>query len=199
MSRFEAALAAFDRANAEDPERVLVAGVARPKQLVHAERLSAWVLRLDPQAPEAARLAARCQHLRRFEHPRSEFPEGRVGYLKWRTALGRFHAAAAREILERVGYDTETIEEVARINQKQGLRGPTNTQLIEDALCLVFLEYELRDFVAKHPRGKVLEVLSKTWKKMSSNGQAYAQSLALPNELAELVAEALTPLAAPDR
>jgi len=191
MSRFEEAIAAFDAANAEDPNRILVAGVSRPRELVQAERLTAWVLRLAPQASEVERLAARCQHLRRFAHPRSEFPEGRIGYLKWRTELGRRHARAAEEILERVGYDAASIAQVRRLNQKQGLHTDPSTQLIEDALCLVFLEHELEAFAAKHPSEKVADILRKTWKKMSVAAHQQALRLPLPDELRATVLLAL--------
>lgn len=191
MSPFELAVAAFDAANSKDPNLIEVDGQMRPRELVQSERLSAWVRRLEPNAPEAAQLAARCQHLRRWERPRSDFPPGRVGYLKWRTELARFHADCAQEILQRVGYDAATLAEVRSINQKQGLRSNPNAQLIEDALCLVFLEHELSQFGAKHPHEKVLEILRKTWKKMSARAQDMALNLPLPQATQALVQSAL--------
>src|SRR5262245_44139240 len=103
--RFQRAVEAFDRLNGEDPNQESCDGVPRPRELVHAERLSTWVARLEPNASEALRLAAHCQHLRRWEIPRSSYPEGRVGYLKWRSELGRFHADTAASVLANVGYD----------------------------------------------------------------------------------------------
>jgi Domain of unknown function (DUF4202) len=178
-ARFAAAILAFDRANGEDPNLERAGDQQRPRELVHAERLSAWVLRIEPDASEALRLAARCQHLRRWEIPRSNYASGRVGYLKWRTELGRFHADAAQRILETVGYEPNVIEQVRRINLKQGLHSNADTQTMEDALCLEFIENELEAFLARYPEDKILEILQKTWKKMSPRGHAHAQTLAL--------------------
>lgn len=189
--RFHSAIAAFDRANAEDPHRLLVDGVSRPRELVDAERLSAWVNRLDPNASEALQLAARCQHIRRFESPRESFPDGRVGYLQWRTQLGRFHAETSARILTEAGYEPELIEAVRRINLKQGLHSNPDTQTIEDALCLVFLEFEFDAFRIKHPSEKVIEIVRKSWKKMSVRGQEAALGLAFSPESLTLVKQAL--------
>src|SRR5688572_14815512 len=134
--RFESAIAAFDQANAEDPAHEQVGGVARPRELVHAERLAAWVERLEPSPSEALRLAARCQHLQRWKIPRSSYPDGRVGYLRWRTQLARFHADRAAEILASAGYERALIDQVRRINLKQGMRSDPDVQTMEDALCL---------------------------------------------------------------
>lgn len=193
--RFEAALRAFDAANAEDPSSIQDGGRARPRELVQAERLSRWVERREPNASEALLLAARCQHLRRWCIPRTRFPEGRVGYLQWRTELGRFHAAESERILRELGYDEPTIAQVKKINLKQGLRSDPATQVMEDALCLSFLEHELAEFAGKHERVKVLEILRKTWKKMSPRGHELGLELArtLPAETGALIREALAP------
>lgn len=190
-SRLQQAIAAFDRVNAEDPHLRVVDGSPRPRELVDAERLAAWVQRLEPEASEALRLAAHCQHLRRFEIPRSSFPEGRVGYLQWRTQLGRFHADSATSVLESLGYERPLIDEVRRINLKQNLHSNPDTQTMEDALCLVFLEFELEEFCAKHPPDKVIEVLRKTWKKMSPRAHGAALGLPFSAEALALVQRAL--------
>jgi hypothetical protein len=192
-SRFQAAISAFDRANSEDPHALNVAGEARPRELVDAERLSAWVERLVPDASEALRLAARCQHIRRWQIPRGSYPAGRVGYLQWRTQLGRFHADTVTRLLEEIGYGPELIEAVRRINLKQGLHSNPDTQTMEDALCLAFLEFELAEFCAKYPEEKVIEVVRKTWKKMSARGHELALTLPFTPGSLELVKRALTP------
>lgn len=171
--RFRRAVEAFDRANAEDPN--LENG--RPRELVHAERLEAWVRRLDPEASEALRLAARCQHIRRWTIPRSRFPEGREGYLQWRAALAEFHARTAAEILREAGYDAETIERVRRLNLKRGLKTDREVQTLEDALCLTFLESQFAEFSARTDEAKMVEILRKTWSKMSDRGRAEALRL----------------------
>ena len=192
-SRFKAAIDAFDRANAEDPHMLDVAGEQRPRELVDAERLSAWVERLEPDASEALRLAARCQHIRRWQISRESFPPGRVGYLQWRTQLGRFHADTATRLLEEAGYERELIDAVRRINLKQGLHSNPDTQTMEDALCLAFLEFEFAEFCDKHPAEKVIEVVQKTWKKMSARGHELALTLPFSPASLELVKRALAP------
>ena len=192
-SRFQKAIEAFDRANAEDPHTVLSNGTQRPRELVSAERLSAWVARLEPHPSEALLLAARCQHIRRWQIPRESYPAGRVGYLQWRTQLARFHADTAAQLLAESGYEQESIDAVRRINLKQNLRSSPETQTMEDALCLSFLEFEFDDFIAKYPPEKVIEVVQKTWRKMSARGQALALQLPLSAFALELVTRALTP------
>ena len=192
MDRFAEAIAAFDRENAEDPVSVRVDTQGRPRELVQAERLSAWVDRLRPDAPEALRLAARCQHLRRWEIPRNTYPDGRIGYLEWRKALSRFHADRSTEILRRTGYDEETIGRVRTINQKRGLKIDRDVQTMEDALCLVFLEHELGEFASKHPAEKVVDILRKSWRKMSDEGHAEALKLKFSPDMKAIVERALS-------
>jgi hypothetical protein len=189
--RFQRAIEEFDRMNAADPRSINVDGVDRPYELVQSQRLSAWVERLDPQASEALRLAARCQHLRRWEIPRSELPPGRAGYLQWRTRLARFHADESARMLRAAGYDEAVVDHVRRINLKQGLRSDPDVQTMEDALCLSFMEHELESFSEKHADDKIIEILRKTWKKMSARGHEAALALPLSPRLAKLVREAL--------
>ena len=191
-SRFEKAIATFDELNGADPVLEDVDGVPRPRLLVQAERLAAWVARLEPNASEALRLAAHCQHLERWKIARSEFPEGRAGYLQWRTRLGRFHAERAREVLASSGYDEAALHAVEIIVTKQHLRSNPDSQTMEDALCLVFLESEFDDFLRKYPdETKAVEILQKTWKKMSARGHEAALGLALSESGRALVARAL--------
>jgi hypothetical protein len=188
------AIAAFRAHNAQDPNRILDAGVERPKELVAAERLAAWVARLEPSASEALVLASHCQHLGRWELPRSDFPDGRIGYLSWRKALARRHADRAAAILRDAGYDEALIAEVRAMNLKQGLHTNPDTQSMEDALCLSFLEFELDEFAAKHDDAKVVDIIQKTWGKMSERGHARALELApsLPPRAGALVQRALS-------
>ncbi|MEO6599003.1 MAG: DUF4202 domain-containing protein [Polyangiaceae bacterium] len=189
--RFARAIEAFDRANAEDPQTLAVEGQALPRELVQAQRLAAWVDRLEPHGSEALRLAARCQHIRRWQIPRGSYPPGRVGYLQWRTQLGRFHAETATRILEEAGYERALIDEVRRINLKQNLHSNPDSQTMEDALCLSFLEFEFEEFCAKYPSDKVIEVVQKTWKKMSVRGHEAALGLPLSPASLAVVTRAL--------
>jgi hypothetical protein len=190
--RFERARTLCDELNAGAPVREIEGGRQRPRLLLQAERLSAWVSRLDPGASEALRLAARCQHLERWKIPRTDFPEGRVGYLKWRTKLGQFHATRAAEVLRSVGYDEELIARVERIVRKQGITSEPDTQTMEDALCLVFLEHEFDAFMQKYPdEDKAVDILQKTWGKMTPRGHTAALALPLGDAAKALVGRAL--------
>lgn len=190
-ARFEAAISRFDALNAKDPNLELESGGSRPRQLVQAERLAAWVERLEPNASEALRLAARCQHLERWAIPRERFPEGRAGYLRWRTELGRFHADRATEILRDVGYPDELVQAVRKIVLKQNLRSNPDSQRMEDALCLSFLEHELASFARRYPLEKTVDILRKTWRKMSPRAHELALALELPEDVRRLVEAAL--------
>lgn len=192
QERFQRAISEFDRLNAADPVLEPSPDGPRPRLVLQAERLSKWVERLSPEASEPLRLAARCQHLERFRIPRESFPEGRTGYLRWRTELGRFHAERAASVLLELGYETDTIERVKSIVTKQNLRSNPDSQTIEDALCLVFLEFELEAFLAKYPDAdKAVEILRKTWKKMSERGHAAALALPLSDAAKALIGRAL--------
>lgn len=175
--RFDRAVAEFDRLNGEDPTTVKVDGKVRPRALVHADNVTHWIGQLSPKPSEALRLAARCQHLMRFRFPRSDFPEGRVGYLQWRKAAARFHAAEAEQVLKRVGYETQTISKVKRIILKQGMNLDLDVQTMEDALCLSFLQNDFAGFIEAHSDEKVLHILRTTWEKMSDQARLEAQSL----------------------
>jgi hypothetical protein len=188
MDRFERARLAFDQLNGLDPVKETVDGVPKPRLVVQADRLSVWIERLDPGASEALRLAARCQHIERWTIARDEFPPGRVGYLQWRTKLARFHADRAESVLRGAGYDDDDVQAVRRIVTKQNLHSSPDSQTMEDALCLVFLEFELDAFLEKHPdEEKALEILEKTWKKMSSRGRQAALGLSLSPRARKLV------------
>jgi len=189
--RLEAALRRFDEANARDPNTEVVDGVSQPRELVYARRLTEWVLRLRPDAPEALRLAARCQHLCRWEIPRDSYPMTRPGYLKWREDLKKFHAEKAGQILRETGYPEETIRRVQSLNLKQNLAHDPECQNLEDALCLVFLEFQLAELARKLDADKVINAIEKSWKKMSPAGRELALKLPLGAPLRSLVEKAL--------
>lgn len=176
--RFERAVAAIDAVNAADPNTLVVGGRARPKELAHAEMVTAWVRRLRPDASEALLLAARAHHLRRWAVPRAAYPAGRAGYLRWRRDLHERHAAEAGEILRAVGYDEGTIERVQAIIRKRNLGADPEVQALEDALCLVFLETQFADLAARTERAKMVDIVRKTAKKMSPAGIRHAVDLA---------------------
>ena len=140
-SRFEAAIRRFDSANSLDPNLEIVEGIARPRELIYAERLTHWVLKLCPDASEELRLTARCQHICRWMIARSSYPMTRPGYLKWREDLKKFHAEKAGEILRAVGYPEETVAKVQTLNLKKNFPQDPVSRVLEDALCLVFQDF----------------------------------------------------------
>jgi hypothetical protein len=189
--RFQAALGRFDALNAQDPHTELVDGRPEPKELVYAQRMTDWLHRLEPDASVALQLAARGQHLMRWQIPRETFPKDRAGYIRWRTTLYDFHAERAAEALRAAGYDDVTIERVRSLIRKENLKSDADAQTLEDVICLVFLEHYFADFARDHDEEKLLKILRKTWKKMSDRGHAAATKLSLgPRELA-LIAKAL--------
>ena len=197
--RFGRAIAAIDAANADDPHRITVAGEERPKELVHAELATAWVRRLRPDAGEGLLLAARAHHLRRWAIPRSSYPEGRSGYLRWRRALQRAHADDVGRILEAEGYDSTVVGRVQEIIQKRRLSSDPEVQTFEDALCLVFLETQLTDFADRYA-DKAADVLEKTIEKMSEHGKALALELDVSPAERSLLSEVIgSPRDAPSR
>jgi Domain of unknown function (DUF4202) len=185
--RFNSAIRCFDAANAEDPQREAVDGVPHPKELLYAQRMTAWLDRFAPDASEALRLAARCQHIRRWMIPRSHYPMDRRGYLHWRAALAKFHADTAAEILHEVGYEEAIIRRVQSLLRKEGLKRDPEVQCLEDVICLVFLESYCADFASHHDAAKVLGILRKTWDKMSLRGRETARRLDLPQEMHRLI------------
>ncbi|MCR9144793.1 MAG: DUF4202 domain-containing protein [bacterium] len=190
--RLAAAHEKFDAANAEDPnETQLPDGSTQPKELIYGQRMTEELLRFAPDAPESVHLAARCQHIRRWKIPRKDYPMDKAGYHKWRTILYKFHADQAAEILTEVGYDPETIDRVAFLLQKKKLRSDADTQTLEDVICLTFLRHYFVDFADQHPEEKVVDIVRKTWGKMSEAGHAAALKLDLAPESLRLVQLAL--------
>ena len=176
------ALRRFDEENARDPHQY---------ELRYAEWLSEWVRRLAPDASEALRLAARCQHLCRWEIPRSSYEMTRAGYLKWRAELKKFHATKSAGILTEAGYGSEMVERVQALNLKQNLGRDPEMQVLEDALCLVTLEHQLAELMAKHDEEKMIGILQKTWKKMSPAGHDAALGLKYTEAELGLIQKAL--------
>ena len=191
--RFQRVIRSIDQANGEDPNSEVVDGVAQPKEQLYGMRMQEWVEELDPGASEALRIAARSQHIRRWEIPRSDYPMDRKGYLRWRTTLYAFHADRASEILRAQEYDAETIEHVRTLLQKRNLRTDTDVQTLEDAAALVFLVHHLDDFLKRDDIGeeKAIDIIRKTWKKMPERGHEAASALTLSDESTALLEKAL--------
>jgi hypothetical protein len=189
--RYRRAIAGIDAANAADPVTIVVDGEERPKEQAHAEFMTAWVTRLDPSATEVQLIAARAHHLRRWTVPRSSYPDGRAGYLRWRTALRKQHAEEVAAILESEGYDADEVEAVQRIIRKEGLGTDPAVQVQEDALCLVFLQTQLAGTVDQLGDDHVVEVIRKTAAKMSPAARDHIGAVAMRDHDRDLIARAL--------
>jgi hypothetical protein len=189
--RFRKAISRFDQENARDPHREEFEGRAEPRELVYAKRLSSWVMRLAPVASEELRLASRCQHICRWEIPRDRYEMTRAGYLRWRADLKQFHAAKAGEILRESGYPDEMIIRVQELNLKKSFPRDPDSRILEDALCLIFLEFQFADLASRTDEAKVINALQKSWKKMTAQGHAHALELSLGAKEKALLATAL--------
>ncbi|UGU16890.1 DUF4202 domain-containing protein [Sinomicrobium kalidii] len=191
VSKFEMAIGRIDAENAEDPNVETVNGVTFPKELLYARRMTEKLLDFYPEASGELQIAARAQHICRWKIDRKQYPMDRVGYLKWREALKKFHAEKTSEILKDLGFEDTFAERVSFLIRKKQLKKDEETQILEDVVCLVFLQYYFDDFAAKHPEEKIIDIVQKTWAKMSESGQQAALELKLSPEASGLVKKAL--------
>jgi hypothetical protein len=191
--RFQRALWRFDKENSRDPNVEVVGGVSRPRELLYAERLTDWVLKLCPDASEELRLAARCQHICRWIIPRDKYERTKAGYLRWRNELKKFHAQKAGEILREVGYDEEMVARVQGLNLKKDFPHSEASRAIEDALCLVFLQYQFAELAAKSTEEQMINALRKSWNKMTDAARAEAMKLIYAPRERALLEKALKP------
>ncbi len=191
QQRFQKAIQLFDELNSADPNKEEFAGDIHAKELLYAQRMTERLQVFAPDASEALQLAARCQHICRWEIPRSTFPTGRKGYNQWRSTLKSFHAEKAATILKKVGYEAAMIEGVQFLVLKKQLKRNKETQILEDVICLVFLEFYFINFAARHEEEKVIDILQKTWRKMSEEGQQAALNLSLDEVALNLIKKAV--------
>lgn len=192
QERFKQAIALFDAANAQDPNQ----DEGQPKELLYAKRMTEMIGRFAPDASEVAQLAVRAQHIQRWTVPRSNYPLGKPGYFAWRTGLYRFHAETAGALMQQAGYDAAMIEQVKAAVGKQGIKTNPDTQMLEDVTSLVFLEHYMLGFAGQHAdysEDKWLDIIRKTWKKMSGEAQTFATSggIKLPEPLLPLILKAV--------
>lgn len=191
VDKLHKAFALFDQANTQDPNVEVFEGKSYPKELLYAIRMTDRLDTFEPEASEPLKLTARCQHICRWEIPRESYPMDRQGYLKWRQDLKKFHAEKAGQILREVGYSQEIIEKVAFLLEKKQLKKNPETQTLEDVICLVFLEFYFEAFAKKYEEDKLVDILQKTWRKMSERGQATALKLPLSPNALDLIGKAM--------
>lgn len=177
VERFNRTIAAFDNANAQDPNQEVHEGKTYPKELLYGQRMSQYLLSFRPTASEVLQLAARSQHIRRWEIPRNSFAAGRSGYLQWREKLKVYHASLAEEIMQDAGYPLEDIERMQKLILKKGLKSDDEVQALEDVVCVVFLRYYFEDFAKDYEPEKIKDILQKTLRKMSEAGIDFAKNL----------------------
>ncbi|WP_372745128.1 DUF4202 domain-containing protein [Lutibacter sp.] len=190
--KFNKAIKLFDEANSSDPNTENFEGKEFPKELLYAMRMTEQLNKFAPNSSEALQLTVRCQHICRWEIPRDSYEMNRVGYLKWRQDLKDFHAKKASEILKSVGYDAQTIADVEFLLLKKQLKKNADTQTLEDVVCLVFLEYYFLKFSEKYSEEKLIDIVQKTWKKMSEKGHKAALELKLTDTALALITKALS-------
>ncbi|TNC95703.1 MAG: hypothetical protein FD121_1328 [Gallionellaceae bacterium] len=196
LQRYQAAIAAFDRANAQDPNKEMADGKEYPKELLYAQRMTEMQERFAPGASEAVKLAVRAQHIQRWKSPRSDYPMDKPGYMLWRTNLYKFHAETAGNLMKEVGYDDEMVARVKAIVGKKELKTNPETQMMEDVVDLVFIEHYMLAFAGQHPEydeAKWILIIKKTWNKMSSNAHEFALAgkIRLPEALVPLILKAV--------
>ena len=190
--KFNKAIQLFDKANSLDPNKELFKGKEYSKELLYAERMTNKLNKFAPNSSEALQLTVRCQHICRWEIPRDSYEMNRVGYLTWRKDLKDFHANKAAEILREVGYGEETINEVQFLLLKKQLKKNADTQTLEDVVCLVFLEFYFAKFSKKYSEEKLIDIVQKTWKKMSEKGHEAALQLKLDESSLSIITKALS-------
>ena len=191
-TRFETAIALIDKKNAEDENTYQVSGLAYPKELLYSQRMTRTLLRFEPNASKALQIAARAQHICRWKIQRDEYPMDRVGYLKWRETLKKMHADITGEILQQVNFDVQFIDRVQKIILKKLIKKNEESQALEDTICLVFLDYYFDEFAAKHSDEKVIDILQKTWVKMSAKGHKAALKITFSEKGLALVKQAIS-------
>ncbi len=185
-------LKAIDDANSRDPNKETVEGSGEvAKELIYGQRMTALLAEYSPDASEHLQIAVRAQHIERWKSPRSDFPLGRAGYKKWRSQLSLFHALRAGEIMESHGYGDDDIEKVKYLIQKRQIKRNPETQALEDTACLVFLKHYFADFAAKHEEAKIMDIVRKTWAKMSDKARNSALEIEYRPDILDLLQKTL--------
>jgi hypothetical protein len=192
QDRFATTILKIDLANSADPNRELLDGNLYPKEVLYSRRMTDWLDRLAPDASELLRLAAHGQHICRWTIPRDRYSMTRPGYLRWRSDCQKMHAEKLGEIMRTVGYEEADIARVQSLVRKERLKLDPETQLLEDVICLVFLESYFSDFAQQHDEAKLVDIVRKTWKKMSARGQEAALTLPMPESARRIVEKALS-------
>ena len=192
MTKLEQALAAFDQLNSQDPNQVNFNGGKIAREQLYSQRMHSRLMQFKANANEALILAVYSQHIQRWKIARDTYPMTRSGYKQWRQKLAKFHAETAAKVLSRLDYNQEKIERVKYLLQKKGLKRDEDSQTLEDVVCLVFIEYYLAEFAEKHNEEKLIDIIRKSWRKMSDKAHQVALNIDLPEELKGLITKAIS-------
>jgi hypothetical protein len=190
-SAINKAIAKFDAFNQQDPNSILWDEVSYPAEYFYALQLYNWVKKLENNPSEVLLLASRSQHIGRWQVPREQYPPGKSGYLKWRTDLARYHANKAGVLMLEAGYQQEQIKAVQHIILKENLKTDFEVQVMENALCLVFLEFQYNHFLTLHEDQKIIRILQRSWAKMTAPGREAAMTLQYTDKGRYLIEQAL--------
>lgn len=193
MNKLDAAFQLFDDYNKQDPRSFTWEGITYPQEYFLAIKLHQWVLKLDPDAGEELLLASRSQHIGRWEIPREDYPQGREAYLKWRKDMAQHHARIVAELMAKAGYNDEQVERVQQIILKKRIKADAEVQIMENAVCLVFLEFQYEDFRKRYVNDpeKMIDILRKSLLKMDAHGHSFALQLPYSEGGQELVQKAV--------
>lgn len=189
--KLAAALKLIDEAHAQDPKKIEVDGKEQPYELHYSQKMSNYLEKRNPSAPDTLRLAIRAQHFRRWEIPRDSYAMNKVGYHAWRTHLKKRQADMASKICLDCGYSEDDATRVAHLIKKEDLKKDEETQTLEDVACLVFLDDQFEEFEKQHDEEKIVKILQKTWGKMSERGHDLALTLPMSERCRDLINKAL--------
>lgn len=191
--RLQKTINSIDVANSHDPNKELLNGEEYPKELLYSIRMTCWLDKIEPGASEELSIAARAQHIQRWKIPRRDYPMDREGYKKWRKVLMDFHAEITGDIMSKNGYGKESVYRVKSLIKKEKFKTDYESQVLEDVVCLVFLENYFAEFSREHKHDipKMNRIITKTWNKMSDKGRALALELDISEEARALILEAL--------
>ena len=190
-NKLEQAIALIDQKNSQDPNKEIVDRIEIAKELLYSQRMTEKLLGFYPEASDQLHIAARAQHICRWSIPRKNYPLGKAGYFKWRNKLKKIHGELARDILNELNYEEDFIERVVFLINKKQIKEDQESKTLEDVICLVFLEFYLEDFISKHPPEKIIDILEKTWNKMSAKGQEFAMDIKYSDLAFSLIKKAI--------
>ncbi len=190
-SRLQQVMALIDAENREDPNQEQADGQSWPREYLYSRRMSEKLAEFVPDAAELLQIACRAQHIRRWSIPRAGYPMDRTGYKQWRTELAKFHGDLTAQLMARVGYDEGDQQRIKDLLLKKQLKRDPQVQALEDVICLVFIHYYLEDFATRHSEAKLIDIIRKTWGKMSPEGHAAALKTPLSPAMQALVGKAL--------